>query len=427
MSIFKKRCLSFILAALLFALAGLPMLVPQAAAVYATETEQELANLKAEQDRLAEQLAKAQEELAIFQSEQDLSQTSLAWLMERDEEQRKAYEEQLEIIAGITKIKKSLDKNLELAIQKYDHQKQVYGQRVEAMFHMQNKSQLEILLESKDLTAYFTTLRLMKMISDADEQDLKNLRQARDELVQKRAETEKQLADLEVIRAGLEKDLSAIKNDIAGYESSINNLDSEMQSRYDAIKAFTEQDYEIQMSIQAAEQKAAEERLREELARAQNQAQNGEQGGEGADQGQEAPGVGSPNPSNGAWVWPCPSSAQISSEFGYRNIPEFGINDFHTGLDIAANYNVEAVAAAAGTVIYASWMDFGGNTVKIDVGGGLVTMYCHLNGFAVSVGQQVTPGQVVGYVGSTGNSTGPHLHFEVDQNGTPVDPRLYLN
>jgi murein DD-endopeptidase MepM/ murein hydrolase activator NlpD len=98
----------------------------------------------------------------------------------------------------------------------------------------------------------------------------------------------------------------------------------------------------------------------------------------------------------------------------------------HEGIDIAVGTGTPVHAAAAGTVIYAGWMEGYGNLVVIDHGGGLSTAYGHNSSLASSVGQSVSAGQVIAYSGSTGHSTGPHVHFEVRVNGSPVDPLGYL-
>jgi murein DD-endopeptidase MepM/ murein hydrolase activator NlpD len=98
----------------------------------------------------------------------------------------------------------------------------------------------------------------------------------------------------------------------------------------------------------------------------------------------------------------------------------------HEGIDVAAPLGTPVRAAAAGTVIYAAWLGGYGNLVVVDHGGGLSTAYAHNSSFAVSVGQAVAAGQVVSYSGSTGNSSGPHVHFEVRINGSAVDPLGYL-
>jgi murein DD-endopeptidase MepM/ murein hydrolase activator NlpD len=98
----------------------------------------------------------------------------------------------------------------------------------------------------------------------------------------------------------------------------------------------------------------------------------------------------------------------------------------HEGIDNGVAYGTAIHAAAAGTVIYCGWESGYGNFVVLDHGGGVATAYGHQSAIAVTCGQQVSQGEVIGYVGSTGHSTGPHLHFEVRVNGDPVDPMGYL-
>ena len=126
----------------------------------------------------------------------------------------------------------------------------------------------------------------------------------------------------------------------------------------------------------------------------------------------------------GGMIWPV--SGEITSPFGWRTHPIFGSSRFHSGLDIGADYGVPIVAAQSGVVIEAGWIGGYGNTVMIDHGGGIVTLYGHNQSLAVDVGQSVAQGQVISYCGSTGNSTGPHCHFEVRLNGEPVSPYNYL-
>jgi murein DD-endopeptidase MepM/ murein hydrolase activator NlpD len=126
----------------------------------------------------------------------------------------------------------------------------------------------------------------------------------------------------------------------------------------------------------------------------------------------------------GSMVWPV--SGPITSPFGYRIHPILGYRKLHTGVDFGVGYGTPIHAADSGTVIYATWMGGYGNVIIIDHGRGISTLYGHQSSLAVGTGTRVVRGQVVGYVGSTGFSTGPHLHFEVRVNGVPVDPMGYL-
>ncbi len=126
----------------------------------------------------------------------------------------------------------------------------------------------------------------------------------------------------------------------------------------------------------------------------------------------------------GGMIWPV--SGPITSEFGWRTHPIFGSARFHSGLDIGADYGVPICAAASGVVIESGWIGGYGNTIMIDHGGGIVTLYGHNESLAVGVGQTVNQGDIIAYCGSTGNSTGPHCHFEVRLGGEPVSPWDYL-
>jgi len=126
----------------------------------------------------------------------------------------------------------------------------------------------------------------------------------------------------------------------------------------------------------------------------------------------------------GGMIWPI--SGPITSEFGWRTHPIFGSARFHSGLDIGGDYGMPIHAAASGVVIESGWIGGYGNTIMIDHGGGIVTLYGHNESLVAGVGQQVSQGEVVAYCGSTGNSTGPHCHFEVRVNGEPVSPWNYL-
>lgn len=126
----------------------------------------------------------------------------------------------------------------------------------------------------------------------------------------------------------------------------------------------------------------------------------------------------------GKMIWPV--SGEITSEFGWRTHPIFGSQRYHSGIDIGADYGEPIRAAAPGVVIEAGWIGGYGNTVMIEHGGGLVSLYGHNESLNVTAGQSVNQGDVIAHCGSTGNSTGPHCHFEVRLNGEPVSPRDYL-
>lgn len=142
-----------------------------------------------------------------------------------------------------------------------------------------------------------------------------------------------------------------------------------------------------------------------------------------------SPATGAPTPSGVAGrlalLWP--SGGIVTSRFGWRIHPIFGSREFHTGMDIATRYGSPVVAALGGVVRFVGWKSGYGRLVVIEHDGGIQTSYSHLSAAVVSPGQGVAPGQVIGRIGSSGWSTGPHLFFEVRRNGVPIDPAHYLN
>ena len=128
--------------------------------------------------------------------------------------------------------------------------------------------------------------------------------------------------------------------------------------------------------------------------------------------------------SNYPSIWPV--NGTITSNFGYRGNPIGGGTGFHEGVDIAVDYGTPVRVTASGKVTMAGWVDGYGNLVEVDHGGGFVTRYGHNSMLLVVVGQEVKTGDIISLAGSTGRSTGPHVHYEVRVNGTPTDPMLYL-
>ena len=142
-----------------------------------------------------------------------------------------------------------------------------------------------------------------------------------------------------------------------------------------------------------------------------------------------SPGAVAPTPSAAArhlaLRWP--SGGTVTSRFGWRIHPIFGGREFHTGMDIATRYGSPVVAAGAGIVRFVGWKFGYGRLIIIEHDAGVETSYSHLSAAVVGLGQRVTPGQVIGRIGSSGWSTGPHLFFEVRRHGVPLDPARYLN
>lgn len=178
-----------------------------------------------------------------------------------------------------------------------------------------------------------------------------------------------------------------------------------------AAQAAAQASQDAQAQADAQQKQAEAEAAKQEADRQQQQADN------------------SANTSNGAsggFVWPCPSSYTITSEFGGRESPTAGASSNHMGIDIGAPSGSSIVAAASGTVVTAQYSTSAGNYVIISHGNGISTVYMHASALYVSAGQTVSAGESIAAVGSTGYSTGPHLHFGVTVNGAYVNPHNYV-
>jgi murein DD-endopeptidase MepM/ murein hydrolase activator NlpD len=211
--------------------------------------------------------------------------------------------------------------------------------------------------------------------------------------------------------AGHEADLSSDLLELHAAEERLARLQNEMHNTSDALQ----EEYLNQRSL-LAEYDAQIEEIEGEIASLEK-----EQASIKKLIAQQAKALGS---APGTLARPVPGA--ISSGFGPRIHPIHGYSLMHNGIDMNGGSGQAIVSAASGTVIFASVKGGYGNTIMVDHGGGMVTLYAHQSKFAVSAGQSVKRGQTIGYVGSTGVSTGPHLHFEVRIGGNPVNPAKYL-
>lgn len=279
------------------------------------------------------------------------------------------------------------------------------------------KRRLVDIYEYGDLT-YFNALIAARNFSDFVErwEDLRLLIAANERTVRARRAAE---ARVSAIEADLERTRLALQQEEEAQEEARSQLDSLAGERRNLVelaavrrRSVASQVAEME-DLTAAEEAALEGLIleREREIEAQRRAQG------------IAGGIESGGP--GMFSWPV--TGTITSPFGWRSNPFGGGPEFHQGLDIAAPMGTTVTAAAGGTVIMAQWYGGYGNYILIDHGGGYSTGYGHLSAIYVSVGQSVARGQAIGAVGSTGQSTGPHLHFEVRIAGKPVDPAPRLH
>ena len=271
--------------------------------------------------------------------------------------------------------------------------------RIQFMYENGQTSYLEALLSSRNISEFLNSADYIAQIQSYDRQKLTEYQDTVESIVNLEAQLEQEYTDLEALKSTVESNKATVAAMMRQKESELADISGDIED------AQSDADYY-----------AAEIQAQEELIAAIKRAE-AEKAAAGVE---EHPYTG------GAFRWPCPSSTRVTSDYGTRVSPMSGASSNHKGIDIGASAGADIIAAADGTVTAASYSSAAGNYVMIDHGGGLYTVYMHASYLLVSPGQTVSAGDVIAKVGSTGISTGSHLHFGVSLNGSYVSPWSYL-
>ena len=271
--------------------------------------------------------------------------------------------------------------------------------RIQFMYENGQTSYLEALLSSRNISEFLNSADYIAQIQSYDRQKLTEYQDTVESIVNLEAQLEQEYTDLEALKSTVESNKATVAAMMRQKESELADISGDIED------AQSDADYY-----------AAEIQAQEELIAAIKRAE-AEKAAAGVE---EHPYTG------GAFRWPCPSSTRVTSDYGTRVSPMSGASSNHKGIDIGASAGADIIAAADGTVTAASYSSAAGNYVMIDHGGGLYTVYMHASSLLVSPGQTVSAGDVIAKVGSTGISTGSHLHLGVSLNGSYVSPWSYL-
>lgn len=289
--------------------------------------------------------------------------------------------------------------------QAYLEQRQkVLNLRVRSIYKFGQLNYLEVIMGAKSFSDFANRLELLKRIIQSDYSLILEIQDQKVKIEAKKAELEQDRARLDALAEEAKKVQAEVAKKKAEQQRVLDNAKANK-----AAAAQMEQDL---IARSNAVKDLIQERIRQ--AEAARQAQQEESGGSDDNYVQ----------GTGQLSWPC--SGVITSPYGYRTHPIFGRTIYHSGMDIGVDYGTPIHAADSGTVIYSGWISGYGSAVIIDHGGGMQTLYGHNQSLNVSEGQSVSKGAVIAFAGSTGNSTGPHCHFEVEINGQAVDPMGYL-
>jgi murein DD-endopeptidase MepM/ murein hydrolase activator NlpD len=308
---------------------------------------------------------------------------------------------------------------LETAQKKEQAQYALYRKRVRAMEERGTISYWSVLFKASSFTDLLSRLDFINEIMDSDQNVITQLQETQKQIKSRKASLESNRSASQAAKS----DLVARKSDLNAQQQAASQLvaqiDQNANDYQDTLDAISKEEDEIEdrivkMSQELAAKEEAERKAREEEAKKH---------------GNTTPVAPvHPDVSSEGYIWPV-SSHRISSPFGYRSASSTnGVGStYHKGIDIAGvGYGTAVHAAKSGTVLLAQYSNSYGNYVVISHGSGNTTLYAHMSSLAVSAGQYVKQGTVVGYTGSTGHSTGPHLHFEITIGGSRVNPANYL-
>ena len=348
-------------------------------------------DLEEQLEELQQKAAEQQEITNEAQQRVDNISEQLRVLQADVDEATAAYNE---VSDQLTKVKAEIDDNtvlLEETERDLAKRNVKLSKRVRDIYINGQISYIDVLFGAKDFSDFLTRMDILKRIIKHDYDLIMKVKADRQVVMDTRAKLEQDKADVEMLVANAEEKQAVMLEKKREQQVLLD------KAQYD--KEVSEQAYE---EIMAASQEITNMIRRSQMTSSGYASVTG----------------------SGAMIWPL--DGPITSEFGWRTHPIFGTQRYHSGLDIGGDYGLPIVAAASGTVIHSGWISGYGYTVIIDHGGGITTLYGHNSSLSVDVGDVVSQGQTIALCGSTGNSTGPHCHFEVRENGEPVSPYGYL-
>lgn len=322
------------------------------------------------------------------------------------------------------------DKQDELddAVNRYETLNEENKIRIRAMEEEGKISYWEVLFKANSFSNLLDRLNMVEEIAASDNRRLQELSDAADRVAEARVELEGEKVELEETKLEQEEAQQALDDKRAEADQLIKDLIAKGEE-IEGLQAELEQEDEELLAEIARQEKAYNEAKNREwleymatatTAPPATSAPSVNVGGGGS-----SGGGGGAVSSGGSWRVPC-SYKMVSSPFGFRNSPTSGASSYHQGVDLAANAGTPIYASRGGTVTTATYSSSAGYYVSINHGDGFSSIYMHMTNYIVSAGQQVSQGQCIGYVGSTGISTGNHLHFGIANNGVYVNPCSYV-
>lgn len=318
----------------------------------------------------------------------------------------------------------------EQAALKMNSQYDTMKKRIRYMYENGNDGYLEVLFQAASLSELFNRAEYVSKVSEYDQKMFGEYQKTREQLAQTQKEKKGKMAVLVSKKESLDYEKESLNGlvkkktgQLDAYEKQISNSEESLAAYRKKIAS--EEDAVEGLLEKQRKQIAAEEAARKAREKAKHNS-GSTSSGSGTDT-EEEDGDSTGQASASGFRWPLSASGRISSYFGYRDAPTAGASSFHKGIDVAVPTGTTVLASKAGKVVTAAYSSSAGNYVALYHGDGVYTYYMHCSSLKVSVGDRVSGGQKIALSGSTGISTGPHLHFAININGSYVNPLNYVS
>lgn len=404
----------------------IPMLAAEVIAESSSDIKSQISNLKEERLAVREQLEELEREqdsnwesIEEMVAQKDNIDRQIALLYAQIENLNSQIRVQTELIAAN---QEELDEaEAKLAVLNEKNQ-----ERIQAMEEEGEISFWSVLFKAKSFTELIDQLNMIEEIQQADQRRMSELSDAAMEVMEARAYLAAEKAELEESRAELLQTQTELDEKRTEADRILAELNADHRALEQMEADYEAEEAELSAQIAAAEVeytkalKAEEEARRKAEEERRRQEENSKPSGDGSSVENEGR-----YPANESWRRPC-SWRKLTSPYGYRTHPITGQWKFHNGVDLANSMGTPIYAARSGSVTVATHGKTYGEYVTINHGDGYSSLYAHMTHYVVSKGQYVTKGQLIGYMGTSGRSNGPHLHFSIFYNGSSVNPMNYI-
>ena len=389
-----------------------------AAAASSSELKSKLDDLKDEAAEIAAQADALDEEIAANQSETQSIVEQKSAIDQKIELTRREVENVNEQISQYNLLIANKQDQLDQALAQEEEMNETYQVRLRAMEENGSISYWAILFGASDFTDLLDRVDMIAEVAQADQTVLAQMKEVSAEIAQARQELQESKQELEASKAQLAELETQLEQEREEADKLISDLMSKNDELVETAKTYDAMEDEMRQQILAVqaqyEDAIADEEASQKIQDAREQASSG-----------NLPSVSS---SSSGFLYPLPSgSSWVSCAYGYRYHPIYGYYAMHSGVDLAASSGTPIYATKSGTVTMADYSSVNGYFVSINHGDGYSSLYAHMTNYIVSNGQYVNQGDVIGYVGTTGWSTGPHLHFEIYYGGSTVNPMDYVS